>query len=74
MRFVKDNRQIRSKESFLAAQIPEKYYDGLRLGEQIIPMKDIWSYVYRLETTKKLDADADCGSMEFPINDLILCI
>ena len=50
MKFVKDNRALRSVEEF--AGIDEKYITGLRLQEQTYSLKYIQDYVHnRLERT-----------------------
>ena len=47
MKFVKDNRVLRTREDF--ASISDKYYYGLRLSEQSLSMSDIESGVEMLE-------------------------
>ena len=43
MKFVKDNRQLRSREEFI--NIPDKYIDGLRLCEQKFTLEEIELYI-----------------------------
>lgn len=46
MKFVKDNREWRSREEFNI--ISDRFYHGLRLTEQTLPLSDIELYVERL--------------------------
>lgn len=46
MKFQKDNREIHEFDE--AFGIPRKYYDGLRLSEQIIPIEQSKKYIDRL--------------------------
>ena len=49
MRFVKDGRSIAPIESYNVSKI---YYDGLRLGEQLISAEDTHTYLANLEALK----------------------
>ena len=46
MKFVKDARSIVPLESY---NVSETYYNGLRLGEQLIPIENTNKYVANLE-------------------------
>jgi hypothetical protein len=43
MKFVKDDRIFRTREEF--ANIPDEYFFGLRLAEQLMPVTDVEKYV-----------------------------
>ncbi len=47
MKFIKDNRVLRSREEFV--NITDNYYKGLRLSEQVFNLEDIQSYINRLQ-------------------------
>jgi hypothetical protein len=49
MKFVKDERLPIPREQY---GVDDKYYDGLRLAEQTIPVADTRAYVGRLESLK----------------------
>jgi hypothetical protein len=50
MKFVKEERAIVPKSAY--ETIPEIYYDGLRLSEQVFAVEDTIKYIERLETLK----------------------
>jgi hypothetical protein len=54
MKYVKDNRVLRSIVEFSDADIAQRWVDGLRLTEQIIPLSDIKLYVDRLERNENV--------------------
>lgn len=47
MKFIKDNRSLRSRDEFLT--IDDKYFTGLRLSEQIYDISSIVEYIERLK-------------------------
>ncbi len=49
MKFVKDNRTFVLQEQY---GVEDKYYEGLRLAEQTIPVADTIAYINRLEALK----------------------
>jgi len=49
MKFIKDSRQLRKHNEFV--DIDQRWIDGLRLTEQIIPLAAIKRYIQRLEYT-----------------------
>lgn len=49
MKFVKDNRSLRHRNEF---NISDRFYDGLRISEQIFDKRDIERYVSRLEANE----------------------
>jgi len=49
MKFVKDDRALRSTTEFSQAGIADRWITGLRLPEQTIPVADIKRYCDRLE-------------------------
>jgi hypothetical protein len=53
MKFVKDDRILRTREEF--NNISDKYFEGLRLAEQTININDIEAYV---EEREALDVNA----------------
>ena len=50
MKFVKDDRKLRSREEF--AGIPDRFFTGLRLSEQTMDLAQIVWYVRRLLKTE----------------------
>jgi len=50
MKFVKEERAIVSRSVY--ASIPDIYYDGLRLSEQVISVEDTINYVNNMERLK----------------------
>lgn len=52
MKFIKDNRKLRTREEF--KNIPDKYYYGLRLREQTFSLSEIEQYIHRMETSDVL--------------------
>jgi hypothetical protein len=46
MKFIKDNRDLRSRDEF--TKITNKYFNGLRLSEQNFPLHEIELYINRL--------------------------
>lgn len=51
MKYVKDGRLIVPFDTYSDYKIDKKYYDGLRLGEQIIPIGETVKYVQNLEAS-----------------------
>ena len=49
MKFVKDDRQLIPQSAY---GVEDKYYEGLRLAEQTIPVSDTFTYINRLEVLK----------------------
>ncbi len=52
MKYEKDGREIIPFEAY-EGKIDRKWYDGLRLGEQTIPVEETIKYIERLEALKK---------------------
>ena len=50
MKYVKNNRKLRTREEF--SNVSDKFYYGLNLSEQILSVKDIESSVKMLERTE----------------------
>ena len=51
MKFIKDERENVSYSEYTG--IPEKYYIGMRLGEQIIPIEETKKYIRKLINKEK---------------------
>ena len=49
MKFVKDDRELIPQSAY---GVEDKYYEGLRLAEQTVPVEDTIEYVNRLEAHK----------------------
>lgn len=49
MKYVKEEREIVPYEMFDSRVVSRKYYDGLRLGEQTIPIEETNKYCDRLK-------------------------
>lgn len=47
MKFIKDDRALRSRDDF--SNIDDKYFTGLRLSEQVYDIKSIIEYIERLK-------------------------
>ena len=59
MKFVKESRLLRSKKEYavsLGYNAVVQYHDGLRLGEQEIPIKELTDYINRLVHTEAVFA------------------
>ena len=52
MKFVKDDRKLIPQSAY---GVEDKYYEGLRLAEQTIPVSDTLTYINRLEVLKAKD-------------------
>lgn len=52
MKYVKEEREIIPYEMFDSRVVSRKYYGGLRLGEQTIPIEETAKYIKRLEDLK----------------------
>jgi hypothetical protein len=52
MKFIKDTIPRAHIDKSAYNEVPEAYYDGLRLSEQTIPVQDSIKYIERLELLK----------------------